>query len=436
MRSAVVVVDLGYGDSGKGSVTDALARRSSRPVTVIRFNGGPQAAHTVVTPQGRQHTFAQFGAGTLAGASTHLSEYMLVNPLNLLAEYAHLAEIGEAGAMHLLTISPEAKVITPWHKAVNRARERALGTKRHGSCAQGVGELMRLHEAEPETTLRAGTLTRDKAMLIVDALYETYVSLGRDAQEAKFFTPPFMRNQMNDFLAASDDVFEGGLFDDDQVLSRAHDFIFEGAQGVLLDEWYGFHPYTTWSTTTFDNALDLLCGHRDIEVTKLGLIRALPTRHGPGPFPTEDAELAMLEKHNEHNAWQGAWRTGWPDAMTLRYAVEVCGGIDMLGVTCVDHLESEVKIATSYKTKTIKPLFGDSILPGRRDLEHQEMLTNALFNVEPEYQTLESAQLPSTLASYCNAKLGLLSHGPTAGDKEWFTRDRTRQTTTDTRHRG
>ena len=34
--------------------------------------------------------------------------------------------------------------------------------------------------------------------------------------------------------------------------------VFEGAQGVLLDEWRGFHPYTTWSTTTFDNAAELI----------------------------------------------------------------------------------------------------------------------------------------------------------------------------------
>ena len=41
------------------------------------------------------------------------------------------------------------------------------------------------------------------------------------------------------------------------VLRRGR-VVFEGAQGVLLDEWRGFHPYTTWSTTTFANAETLL----------------------------------------------------------------------------------------------------------------------------------------------------------------------------------
>ena len=59
---AYIVVDLGFGDSGKGLLTDFLVRHLEADV-VVRYNGGAQAGHNVVTPDGRHHTFSQFGSG-------------------------------------------------------------------------------------------------------------------------------------------------------------------------------------------------------------------------------------------------------------------------------------------------------------------------------------------------------------------------------------
>ena len=118
MTGHLAVVDLGYGDAGKGTVVDALC--ASGPVTaVIRFNGGAQAAHNVITPQGRHHTFAQFGSGTFQGVPTHLSRFVVVDPLALAAEAAALGN-----PFHLLTVDGDALLATPWHRAANRDRER------------------------------------------------------------------------------------------------------------------------------------------------------------------------------------------------------------------------------------------------------------------------------------------------------------------------
>ena len=77
---AILIADLGFGDSGKGTTVDHLARREGASA-VVRYNGGAQAAHNVVTEEGLHHTFAQFGSGTFAGAKTHLSRCMMINPL-------------------------------------------------------------------------------------------------------------------------------------------------------------------------------------------------------------------------------------------------------------------------------------------------------------------------------------------------------------------
>ena len=97
-QQAFLTVDLGFGDAGKGSIVDYLTRTHAAH-TVIRYNGGAQAGHRVVELASdgvtyREHVFAQFGSGTLAGAATYLSRYMLLDPLAMLAEEAHLQSIG------------------------------------------------------------------------------------------------------------------------------------------------------------------------------------------------------------------------------------------------------------------------------------------------------------------------------------------------------
>ncbi len=138
---AFVVVDLGFGDSGKGLLTDFLARRTGASV-VVRYNGGAQAGHNVVTSDGRHHTFAQFGAGSFVpGVRTFLSRHVIVHPTALLFEGRALEEKGVGDVFSRLRVSEAARVITPFHQAANRLRELARGEARHGSCGVGVGEI-------------------------------------------------------------------------------------------------------------------------------------------------------------------------------------------------------------------------------------------------------------------------------------------------------
>jgi adenylosuccinate synthase len=155
---AITVVDLAYGDCGKGSIVDFLTRHHSAH-TVIRFNGGPQAGHNVVTPDGRDHTFSQFASGTFIPATrTLLSRFMLIEPYALLNEAAHLSAIGINDALSRLLIDQHCPVITPPHQAANRLRELARGDKPHGTCGLGIGELMQDTLDHPQLMLRASDL--------------------------------------------------------------------------------------------------------------------------------------------------------------------------------------------------------------------------------------------------------------------------------------
>src|SRR5580698_7114906 len=98
--SAYAVIGANFGDEGKGLITDFLCSQLD-DCLVVRFNGGAQAGHTVVTLRGR-HVFHHFGSGTFNDSPTFLSRFFVVNPL--LWEKEHI----ELGAIPVLHIDPDA----------------------------------------------------------------------------------------------------------------------------------------------------------------------------------------------------------------------------------------------------------------------------------------------------------------------------------------
>jgi len=411
-----IVCGLGFGDEGKGSVTDLLCspRYPGRAHAVVRFNGGAQAAHNVVTSSGRHHTFAQFGSGTFTpGVRTHLSRFVLVDPLALAAEAAHLASVGVGGALGLLTVDREAVLATPYHQAANRARELARGGGRHGSCGMGIGETARYALGHPADAPRVAdcaaprTLARKLARLRDRLADELGVLDGPDVAD--------LCDAYRAFAARVPLVGAGYL----RRLMRAGPVVFEGAQGVLLDEWRGFHPYTTWSTTTFANAGTLLAEAGQTAL-RLGVVRCYMTRHGPGPFVTEDPTLEFPEPHNRYGAWQGAFRTGHFDAVALRYAAEVSGGVDAVALTHLDAARpdpgggSPLRVCRSYRIGEERLA---RIIPGpEHDLAWQERLTGTLLRARPVYER-PGADWPGIAEEALGAPVALRSYGPAAADK-------------------
>jgi adenylosuccinate synthase len=323
MRSWAVV-DLGYGDAGKGATVDFLVRETGADL-VVRFNGGAQAAHNVVTPDGRHHTFAQFGAASFVpNCRTHLGPRMVLDPGGLLVEAEHLARKG-APVLHRLTVDPRALVITPFHLAVNRLRERLRGDDRHGSCGIGFGETVqddmlgldcvyaRDLVGDPRPTLRR--IQERKRSELLEA---------RELPEFEALEDPDLVEQTAEAWAEWSPTLSPELPANSGV-------IYEAAQGVLIDERWGFAPHTTWSNCTFENALAL-----DPDCIKLGVIRAHSVRHGPGPFPTEDVDWPAPDRHNGFGPWQGRVRAGPLDLELLDYALDVVDGVDALSVTWLD----------------------------------------------------------------------------------------------------
>jgi adenylosuccinate synthase len=455
---ASIVIDLGFGDAGKGTMVDYLARQTTGAV-IVRFNGGAQAAHNVHTAEGRHHTFSQFGSGMLVpGTRTFLSHHVLFDPFALRNEANALTTFGIGDPLSRIIVDGGALTVTPFQKAGNRVRESVRGNGRHGSVGMGIGEAMADMLAFPELAVYVNDL-RDPTLLfqkltrqqeLKQAEFGERLAMvaesGVLSDEVRLLSDPHAPEYIARTMVELSRRFTLGSMSTLKRLSYTNPLIFEGAQGILIDEWHGFHPYTTWSTTTNKNANSLL---RDLgysgPVTRYGVVRAYSTRHGPGPFPSQDEGLTMAlpDTHNVCGRWQGAFRVGWLDLPLTRYALVVSEGTDTIALTHLDRFASmsSKRVVSAYEvdqsrlstrersaiveTKVAKPKAGKVYISSFKpksileDLTYQEMLGDILGKSEPvfEYTDLSGEAYADFVGTRLGLPVGVTSYGRTANEK-------------------
>lgn len=443
---AHVVVGLGFGDEGKGTMTDFLCREYEADL-VIRYNGGAQAGHNVVTEEGRHHNFSQIGSGAfIPGVRTLLSQYMLCNPISLAHEASALSpKIGEH-ALKNHFIDYRAPIITPFHVASNRLKEWARGRSRHGSCGKGVGELAYDLVNHSDDVIRARDIhDHAKTSRILSSIQERkreeIIRLGVELNKV----PDFLI-ELAQLLISQDEI--GKIADAYKAFSSHFNIItektvnkmvcnsrpvFEGAQGVLLDEWHGFHPYTTWSSIVPDNALKIIndSGFSG-EIEVVGVTRSYATRHGNGPFVTENLMSSNIfsGEHNTTNDWQGPLRVGGADGVMLRYALDCIKGYFKgsisIAITHLDILNNvdDIPFCDSYieKHNTLDPVnrIVKYIKPNfTKDLSYQESLAKMLFNSEPivDRYLCGPEDVTEHIEQVSNLPVKYLSFGPSSSQK-------------------
>ena len=371
---ARAVIGANFGDEGKGLMTDYLVHKHGSNL-VVRFNGGAQAGHTVVTPDGRRHVFSHFGSGSFSGAATLLSRFFIVNPMIFKRERQELEK--KAPVNLNVTLDLNAPVTTPFDMLINQLVEQKRGTNRHGSCGLGIGET--IERAEQFMELKVSDLHNE--MLLEEKLLKI-----RD------FWVPIRKVQLGlgselDHILLSDQLIDSYLEDveyllknstqgsDEQTLQTAFNPIFEGAQGLLLDQDHEYFPYVTRSSTGIKNVLTLMGTHyRELDVTYM--TRAYLTRHGAGPLIRELDQIpfkGIVDKTNIKNDWQGSLRfahldldllkkTIYNDLLNnkLNYKVR-----PVVAITCLDQCDEIVPVQheghTRYLSNTATRDIGDFI---------------------------------------------------------------------------
>jgi len=344
----IVIVGAQWGDEGKGKVTDLLAERAD---TVIRFQGGNNAGHTIVR-DGVEWKLHLIPSGILhPDTQCVIGNGVVIDPKVLTGELDELKRRGVD--VSALRVSANAHMIMPYHLLLDHAGEARLGEAKIGTTKRGIGP------AYEDKAARLGIRVQD---LLDEKILKQKIMAAMEPKRSAL--RPFQKDPALDLQAMTDEYLMYGhrleehirdtaklVWDD---LDAGRTVLFEGAQGALLDIDHGTYPFVTSSNPIAGAAcIGAGVGPRDIDEV-WGITKAYATRVGSGPFPTElDDELgeSLRQTGGEFGTTTGrARRVGWLDLVALRYAARL-NSMSGLVITKLDVLSGQktLKVCTSYK---------------------------------------------------------------------------------------
>ena len=348
--SAFIVLGAQWGDEGKGKMTDYLAEEAD---VVVRFQGGNNAGHTVEVAD-RQYKLHLIPSGILYDDKVNvIGNGVVVDPKALFEEIEYLENEGVKVTPDKLIISDRAHLIMPYHKVLDKLKEKARGKNDIGTTGKGIGPCYTdkfercgiricdlLHENVFEEKLKENVEMKNS--YITKVLGGEALNFEEILSEYKEFAKkikPFVKDTS---VKVYDSIKEG------------KDVLFEGAQGMLLDIDYGTYPYVTSSNTTAGGVSNGAGIGPNLITNAVGVTKAYTTRVGKGPFPTElndETGEWIREKGHEYGVTTGrSRRCGWLDLVIVKSAVRV-SGLTSLAVTKVDTLAGldKIKVCVGYK---------------------------------------------------------------------------------------
>ncbi|WP_286906075.1 adenylosuccinate synthase [Clostridium sp. UBA1652] len=348
--SAFVVLGAQWGDEGKGKMTDYLAEEAD---VVVRFQGGNNAGHTVEV-EDRQYKLRLIPSGILHDDKLNvIGNGVVVDPIALFEEIDYLEREGVKVTPKKLIISDRAHVIMPYHKVLDKLKEKSRGKNDIGTTGRGIGpcytdkfERCGIRICD----LMSETLFKDKLQQNIEAK-NPYITKVLGGEELSF------EEIASEYLSVAERLRP--YVQDTSVrvyneIKADKNVLFEGAQGMLLDIDYGTYPYVTSSNTTACGVASGVGIGPNMVTNAVGIAKAYTTRVGKGPFPTElDNEIGewIREKGHEYGVNTGrSRRCGWLDLVILKTTVRV-SGLTSLCITKIDTLAGleKIKMCVGYK---------------------------------------------------------------------------------------
>ena len=414
---AIVLIGAQWGDEGKGKATDLLGERVQ---WVVRYQGGNNAGHTVVLPDGQDFALHLIPSGILTPHVTNvIGNGVVVDPGVLLDELAAL-QARDVDTERLL-ISADAHLIMPYHVEIDRVTERYLGKSKIGTTGRGIGP------AYQDKVARVGVRVQDLLdEKILRQKVEAALEFKNQVLVKVYNRRALDAEQVLDTVLDQGARFAHRIADSrlllDQALRRGETILLEGSQGTLLDVDHGTYPFVTSSNPTAGGA----CAGAGIGPTKIsavvGILKAYTTRVGSGPFPTElhDAMGERLRKAGgEVGVTTGrARRVGWFDAVIGRYAARVNGITDFF-LTKLDVLSGleTVPVCVAYEVNGRRT---DEMPMTQTDVHHAVPVYEEMpgwWEDLSQCRTLD--ELPANARTYiarveelCGARISAIGVGP------------------------
>ena len=277
---AIVLVGAQWGDEGKGKATDLLGEQVEY---VVRYQGGNNAGHTVVTPDGQHYALHLLPSGILTpGVTCVIGNGVVIDPAVLIEELDALEARGvDTGR---LVISADAHLIMPYHRALDRVTERYLGKSRIGTTGRGIGPAygdkvarmgIRVQDLLDPGIFRAKLeiALRERNQILVKVYNRRALDAGRDRREYLGYAERLAPRIADTRLLL------------DRALADGAGVLLEGSQGTLLDVDHGTYPFVTSSSPTAGGAA-AGSGIGPTRISRvIGILKAYTTRVGRGAVP-------------------------------------------------------------------------------------------------------------------------------------------------------
>ena len=343
---ANVLLGLQWGDEGKGKIVDVL---TSRYDIIARFQGGPNAGHTLEF-DGIKHVLHTIPSGIFhQGVINLIGNGVVIDPVIFKNEIKGIQKLNVQ--MSELLISKKAHLILPTHKLIDAASEKAKGKEKIGSTLKGIGPTYM--DKTGRNGLRVGDISTPSFKKKYEKLKKKHIQI------LKFYDFKYeLETLEKDWFESLETLRKFEHIDSEHYIHNAiqqkKKILAEGAQGTLLDIDFGSYPFVTSSNTITAGACTGL-GVAPNQIGEVfGIFKAYCTRVGSGPFPTElfdETGKRLAKIGNEYGSTTGrARRCGWIDIPSLKYAINI-NGVTKLMMMKADVLSgiNTIKACTHYK---------------------------------------------------------------------------------------
>ena len=402
-----------WGDEGKGKIVDLLSKNAE---IVARYQGGANAGHTVYKDS-EKIVLHQIPSGILReDCFCIMGNGMVIDPVELVQEINML--IHKNISTKNILISPNAHIVTPLHKYLDRKNEEKTNNF-IGTTCKGIGPCY--VDKYNRVGIRAIDLNEtDKLKSSFIARIDNCISSNQITNEDYKKMEP----EIESFLIACEKV-KIYVKDTLNLLFSKENILIEGAQGTLLDIDHGTYPFVT-SSSPFSGGISTGLG---LPLTKfeniIGIFKAYATRVGSGPFPTElfnEEGKKLQDIGMEFGATTGRpRRCGWFDGLAAKYSCMINGLTDiaLTKLDILDHFE-KIKVCVGYQSNENEiDNYSEAINLEKITPIYKEFIGwNCELNGIKNYGDLpkECKQYIEFLESFLNTKISIISIGPGRND--------------------
>jgi len=332
-----------YGDEGKAKIVDALAGEVD---VIIRFQGGSNAGHTIQFGK-EKNVLHLIPSGIFHQNQICVLASGVVIDLFQLEKEMTALEAKSVVFKGRFYIDERASIVLPIHKTIDQMNEDTTLSTKIGTTLRGIGPCY------ADSISRIGIKMYDlhNKEILSQKISEIYKKHKMEISDKELIE---LSDSLHNFSITLKDCIINLPYLLDDWIKKGKEILFEGAQGSLLDVYFGTYPFVT-SSHTIAGGISSSVGCSPKKIDKIiGVYKSYFTRVGSGPFPTELTDEIgdkIRKQGNEYGSTTGRpRRCGWFDIVSAKYSAMI-NGIDMIALTLLDVLSGieKLKICVGYE---------------------------------------------------------------------------------------